>query len=170
MLGSQIECACTLPFESAESETGCGSNIYMMAENKMPDTFYSVRANSTAGALTLRFPPQTSDDRRKRCCEGGGLCGEHRRSIGRRFSPHEIRRGLDCISKYTYPFAAVCCSLEHARAKTPARLRRERFSRHTLVGPVDSDNRKILRNANSCRFRRAFDRKGTDVRCEKFLA
>jgi len=55
------------PSASTESEIvgwpACPT--YETVENKMPDTFYLVHANGTIGALTLRFPPQTSEDRRK---------------------------------------------------------------------------------------------------------
>lgn len=50
------------PSEPTGSEIDGLSNLHTTAANKMPDTFYLVRANGTIGALTLRFPPQTSAD------------------------------------------------------------------------------------------------------------
>lgn len=47
------------------------------AANKMSDTFYLVRANGTIGALTPRFPPQTSEDRRKRRAPEGAVRAEN---------------------------------------------------------------------------------------------
>lgn len=61
------------PSEPTGSEIDGLSNLHTKVANKMPDTFYLVRANGTIGALTLRFPPQTSEDRRKRRAPEGGF-------------------------------------------------------------------------------------------------
>lgn len=95
------------PSEPTGSEIDGLSNLHTKAANKMPDTFYLVRANGTIGALTLRFPPQTSEDRRKRRAPQGWFSRwkRHRSGSYRGFSPIGIRRGLDCISWHTYSFA-----------------------------------------------------------------
>jgi hypothetical protein len=54
-------------------------------DDKMPDTFYLVRANGTIGALTLCFPPRTSQRQGKRRIERAipGSPRWRRRRVGR---------------------------------------------------------------------------------------
>lgn len=74
---------------------------YATTENKMSDTFYLVRANSTIGALTRRFPSQTSEHQGKRRIEGAIPDFRVEDTANRMVEDlaHQgIRCRLDCIS------------------------------------------------------------------------
>lgn len=122
----------------------------------MPDTFYLVRANGTTGALTLRFPPQTSESGH----EPNGGKGEARRA------PEGVAFALviglvdlalalgksaaDCISHsiYTLTFSSRSDILaEIAKTLLSSITSSERFSRHA-PSFVHPNNRKIPRNAD----------------------
>lgn len=103
----EIRIVQSLPRNPRDRKSTACPTYTTTAANKMSDTFYLLRANGTIGALTLRFPPQTSEDRRKRRTPEGWFSRWKRRWSGsdRGFSPLGIRRGLDCISWHTYSFA-----------------------------------------------------------------
>jgi len=95
-------------------------------DDKMPDTFYLVRANGTIGALTLRFPPQTSQRR-------GERDASNERSLDLRVaaetSPWPNGRGFSSprnpppdwiVSRSTpIPLAARLVPFAYNRAKSP---------------------------------------------------
>lgn len=124
---------------SAESEIGPSKSARHKARNKMPDTFYLVRANSTIGALTLRFPPQTGAETAE---EGTG--GKARAPKGWRLAspstPPWIGRGFsslgnplripNCIPKHLHP-PLLAPSI--ARAKALLSSPRKIFTSRSLV-------------------------------------
>lgn len=142
----EIRIAHSLPRNPTGSEIDGLSNLHTTAANKMPDTFYLVRANGTIGALTPRFPPQTSVDRRKRRAPEGWFPRWKRRRAGsdRGFGPLGIRRGLDCISWHTPTVSLIL--LLRARERLDYA---EKDFHVTISSVLIRIIRKYLRNANT---------------------